>query len=75
MFDGVFVSGPPVRFVVPRMWAEAEGFKNLLIRIGSFVFEYLAIHPFQGGNGRADATRFGAAGFEPLLRMVEGVRQ
>ena len=75
MFDGVFVSGTPVRFVVPRMWTEAEGFKHLPIRIGNFVFEYLTIHPFQGDNGRADATPLSAVGFEPLLRMVEGVRQ
>ena len=33
-------------------WAESERFKHLLIRIASFVFEYLAIHPFQDGNGR-----------------------
>jgi Fic family protein len=33
-------------------WAEKEDFKHPLIRIGSFIFEYLAIHPFQDGNGR-----------------------
>jgi len=33
-------------------WSEAENFKHPLIRIGSFIFEYLAIHPFQDGNGR-----------------------
>lgn len=33
-------------------WAEQESFKHPLIRIGNFVFEYLAIHPFQDGNGR-----------------------
>jgi Fic family protein len=33
-------------------WAEKENFKHPLIRIGNFVFEYLAIHPFQDGNGR-----------------------
>ena len=33
-------------------WADAENFKHPLIRIGNFVFEYLAIHPFQDGNGR-----------------------
>jgi Fic family protein len=33
-------------------WAEAEHFKHPLIRIGNFIFEYLAIHPFQDGNGR-----------------------
>lgn len=33
-------------------WAEANAFKHPLIRIGNFVFEYLAIHPFQDGNGR-----------------------
>lgn len=33
-------------------WAEANTFKHPLIRIGNFIFEYLAIHPFQDGNGR-----------------------
>lgn len=33
-------------------WAAEEDFKHPLIRIGNFVFEYLAIHPFQDGNGR-----------------------
>jgi len=33
-------------------WADQEHFKHPLIRIGNFVFEYLAIHPFQDGNGR-----------------------
>lgn len=33
-------------------WADGEGFKHPLIRIANFVFEYLAIHPFQDGNGR-----------------------
>ncbi len=33
-------------------WAEEEAFKHPLVRIGNFVFEYLAIHPFQDGNGR-----------------------
>jgi Fic family protein len=33
-------------------WADDENFKHPLIRTGSFIFEYLAIHPFQDGNGR-----------------------
>lgn len=33
-------------------WAEEQDFKHPLIRIGNFIFEYLAIHPFQDGNGR-----------------------
>lgn len=33
-------------------WAKAEKFKHPLILIANFVFEYLAIHPFQDGNGR-----------------------
>lgn len=33
-------------------WSEAENFKHPLVRIANFVFEYLAIHPFQDGNGR-----------------------
>lgn len=33
-------------------WADEENFKHPLIRIGNFIFEYLAIHPFQDGNGR-----------------------
>jgi Fic family protein len=32
-------------------WAQEEGFKHPLILIANFVFEYLAIHPFQDGNG------------------------
>lgn len=35
-----------------RQWADATGFKHPLVRIGNFIFEYLAIHPFQDGNGR-----------------------
>ncbi len=35
-----------------NQWAETENFKHPLIRIGNFMFEYLAIHPFQDGNGR-----------------------
>ena len=35
-----------------RRWADQESFKHPLLRIGNFVFEYLAIHPFQDGNGR-----------------------
>ena len=33
-------------------WADANAFRHPLIRIGNFIFEYLAIHPFQDGNGR-----------------------
>ncbi len=33
-------------------WADEHSFKHPLIRIGNFIFEYLAIHPFQDGNGR-----------------------
>ena len=33
-------------------WAQTEKFKHPLILIANFVFEYLAIHPFQDGNGR-----------------------
>lgn len=33
-------------------WAEGENYKHPLLRIGNFIFEYLAIHPFQDGNGR-----------------------
>lgn len=33
-------------------WADENKFKHPLIRIGNFAFEYLAIHPFQDGNGR-----------------------
>jgi Fic family protein len=35
-------------------WAQRESFKHPLIRIGNFIFEYLAIHPFQDGNGRTN---------------------
>ncbi len=33
-------------------WAVAGQFKHPLILIANFIFEYLAIHPFQDGNGR-----------------------
>ena len=33
-------------------WAQKEKFKHPLILIANFIFEYLAIHPFQDGNGR-----------------------
>ncbi|MGQ0527217.1 MAG: Fic family protein [Alphaproteobacteria bacterium] len=33
-------------------WAQQEKFKHPLILIANFAFEYLAIHPFQDGNGR-----------------------
>ncbi len=33
-------------------WAQDEKFKHPLILIANFIFEYLAIHPFQDGNGR-----------------------
>jgi Fic family protein len=33
-------------------WSDAHDFKHPLVRIGNFIFEYLAIHPFQDGNGR-----------------------
>jgi len=33
-------------------WAKQEGKKHELILLANFIFEYLAIHPFQDGNGR-----------------------
>ncbi len=33
-------------------WAMTESFRHPLILIANFIFEYLAIHPFQDGNGR-----------------------
>jgi Fic family protein len=33
-------------------WAHAEKYRHPLILIANFIFEYLAIHPFQDGNGR-----------------------
>lgn len=33
-------------------WAIENTFKHPLIIIANFIFEYLAIHPFQDGNGR-----------------------
>jgi Fic family protein len=33
-------------------WAISTKAKHPLILIGNFIFEYLAIHPFQDGNGR-----------------------
>ncbi len=34
------------------LWAVRERIKHPLILIANFIFEYLAIHPFQDGNGR-----------------------
>lgn len=34
------------------LWANKEQIKHPLILIANFIFEYLAIHPFQDGNGR-----------------------
>jgi Fic family protein len=34
------------------VWAVKEKFKHPLLLIANFIFEYLAIHPFQDGNGR-----------------------
>lgn len=34
------------------LWASATKAKHPLILIANFIFEYLAIHPFQDGNGR-----------------------
>lgn len=33
-------------------WAKAHEFRHPLLLLGNFLFEYLAIHPFQDGNGR-----------------------
>ncbi len=33
-------------------WAVSTKYKHPLILIANFIFEYLAIHPFQDGNGR-----------------------
>lgn len=34
------------------LWATQQCIKHPLILIANFIFEYLAIHPFQDGNGR-----------------------
>ena len=49
-------------------WAEQENFKHPLLRIGNFIFEYLAIHLFQDGNGRKAATRRSSAARMPSKR-------
>jgi Fic family protein len=42
-----------MRELVDRLaWADANTFKHPLNRLADFIFEYLAIHPFQDGNGR-----------------------
>ena len=33
-------------------WTKVESEKHPLILVANFIFEYLAIHPFQDGNGR-----------------------
>ena len=34
------------------LWARENEFRHPLLLLGNFLFEYLAIHPFQDGNGR-----------------------
>ena len=34
-------------------WAKTEDFRHPLLLLGNFLFEFLAIHPFQDGNGRS----------------------
>ncbi len=57
---GVIFDPTPPYLVIKEMqelidwynWALQEKIKHPLIIIGNFIFEYLAIHPFQDGNGR-----------------------
>ena len=57
---GVIFDPTPPHFTPKEMrefidwlqWTDANTFKHPLIRIANFIFEYLAIHPFQDGNGR-----------------------
>ena len=47
-------------------WAKKEEFRHPLLLLGNFLFEYLAIHPFQDGNGRTSRL------FTNLLLLKEG---
>lgn len=57
---GVIFDPPPPHLVKKEMqelidwynWAISTKAKHSLIVIANFIFEYLAIHPFQDGNGR-----------------------
>ncbi len=49
-------------------WADNESYKHPLLRIGNFIFEYLAIHPFQDGNGRTSRL------LTNLLLLQQGYR-
>lgn len=57
---GVIFDPTPPHLVAKEMqelvswyqWAGEENLKHPLILIANFIFEYLAIHPFQDGNGR-----------------------
>lgn len=56
----VIFDPPPPHLVEKEMrelvewygWAMAGRFKHPLLLIANFIFEFLAIHPFQDGNGR-----------------------
>jgi len=57
---GVIFDPTPPHLVAKEMgelvgwyaWAEEAKYRHPLILVANFVFEYLAIHPFQDGNGR-----------------------
>ncbi len=57
---GVIFDPTPPHLVAKEMqeliawyeWSIANEYKHPLILIANFIFEYLAIHPFQDGNGR-----------------------
>ena len=57
---GVIFDPTPPHLVAKEMdelvawydWAKVESGKHPLILLANFIFEYLAIHPFQDGNGR-----------------------
>lgn len=49
-------------------WALDNNYKHSLILIANFIFEYLAIHPFQDGNGRTSRL------LTNLMLMQEGYK-
>jgi Fic family protein len=48
--DAGFATEDSMRNLV--LWFDSEKEVHLLIKIASFVYEFLSIHPFQDGNGR-----------------------
>lgn len=45
-----FATEDAIRHLVD--WYNSENEVHTLIKVASFIYDFLGIHPFQGGNGR-----------------------